>query len=515
MITGLRLRNFKAFEDTCPKGCNDLLRLAPVTLLSGVNSSGKSSIIQALRLLKDTLNAGADNPLAFDRYARSFDELVFGKPDLREASFGFDLEFTYPAITSLDGQPGSPDEPRDNDEKSLFDHLRALLVSETSNLCDLAMRLGLEFSWGPFGPRGRPAARLSDLRLQVSLRAQGELRSVIGYQIEPAGSGGKYVSRHLAEATHPDLAYFPLDLLQAARLERFLPIWQWETFTGVADRNLPGALLPFMSAVVDQIRLDLYSNLRYLSSFRASPEPVYYGSPTLKPELNDNGSDFAPVLFNYRDEPTPFTHPDLPPSDGSLAKTTAWVLNHLLGLPQRLDVHAYGGREDNIEVLLETLGKFEREPGKLGQTIQIPLGAVGLGYNQILPVIVQGLLTPPGGLIIFEQPEIHLHPNVQARLVQFLEGLARAGRQVLVETHSDHLVDYLCLGIVKDHDDWLHHNSQVYFVHPQDAQHASAMIEQVQIDRFGDIVNYPEGFLPDKAAFYEQKAQEALGKLKR
>lgn len=88
--------------------------------------------------------------------------------------------------------------------------------------------------------------------------------------------------------------------------------------------------------------------------------------------------------------------------------------------------------------------------GRLGIGLQIApldthqpvdLTSVGVGVSQILPVIVLCLLSEPGDLVILEQPELHLHPALQQQLGDFLLDCARSGRQLLVETHSEHLVN--------------------------------------------------------------------------
>jgi predicted ATPase len=135
-----------------------------------------------------------------------------------------------------------------------------------------------------------------------------------------------------------------------------------------------------------------------------------------------------------------------------------------------------------------------------------------LGYNQILPVVVQGLLTPPGGLVIFEQPEIHLHPDVQAKLITFFVGLARSGRRVLVETHSSHMIEYLCLEIAQDPTNWLADHAQALFVHAPDADHPSARIEPIAITPYGEILNWPPNFMPDIAALDEKIIQAGFAK---
>lgn len=66
---------------------------------------------------------------------------------------------------------------------------------------------------------------------------------------------------------------------------------------------------------------------------------------------------------------------------------------------------------------------------------------VGFGVSYALPIVVAGLTAPPEGLLIVENPEAHLHPAGQSAMGGFLARVAAGGTQVLVETHSDHVLD--------------------------------------------------------------------------
>ena len=110
--------------------------------------------------------------------------------------------------------------------------------------------------------------------------------------------------------------------------------------------------------------------------------------------------------------------------------------------------------ETEVNIWLNRFGLATRaelkDRGRLGIGLQITpldgvpsvdLTSVGVGVSQILPVIVLCLLAQPGDLVILEQPELHLHPALQQQLGDFLLDCAKSGRQLLVETHSEHLVN--------------------------------------------------------------------------
>ena len=65
----------------------------------------------------------------------------------------------------------------------------------------------------------------------------------------------------------------------------------------------------------------------------------------------------------------------------------------------------------------------------------------GFGYSQLLPILARGLMASRKHTVIVEQPELHLNPGVQIRLAEFFVSLVLAGKQVLLETHSEHMVN--------------------------------------------------------------------------
>ena len=65
----------------------------------------------------------------------------------------------------------------------------------------------------------------------------------------------------------------------------------------------------------------------------------------------------------------------------------------------------------------------------------------GFGLTQCFPIVVAALAAGDGDLLLIENPELHLHPAGQARMGGFLADVAAAGRQVLLETHSDHVLN--------------------------------------------------------------------------
>jgi predicted ATPase len=124
----------------------------------------------------------------------------------------------------------------------------------------------------------------------------------------------------------------------------------------------------------------------------------------------------------------------------------------------------------------------------------LPLTAVGVGVSQVLPILVMGLLAPDNTLLLVEQPELHLHPRVQARLGDFFMGLTQCGKQCLIETHSENLISQLRVHIVEAGGQEKS-NCLIYFV-DQDEQGA-ARFNPVEISAQGNILNWPDGFFDE------------------
>ena len=492
MLSSIRIENFKSFRDTTQ------IDLAPLTFLAGVNSAGKSSIIQALLLLKQTLESGptlALNPgkgaLLEQSLGERFNEFVYGRPPLSEASLVIELSFTYKL----------------NEHADIYEDLKALLLAPPANMIKQTLdhHLSITFSWGPVGRLGNSAIRVAELQTRLKLAEE----ALIGLSIRPIGEDD-YQVETLADSIHPSLAGLNFGQLETAGFFHFLPDPFHLNYTKPGDKpngldDVPAATPALYRGLFASARRDLSENLYYLNSFRRPPERIYTAGKGSEEQLLPDGSNFASVLWALRKRKVTYVFPDGRQAEVVLPEMTLKVLEEVLHLPQKITVQPVGDREDVFEVLVETLGP---EPTRVN------LASVGLGYNQVLPIVIQGLLTPPGAILVVEQPEIHLHPDVQARLVQFFIGLASSGRNVLIETHSSHMIDNLCLEIVKDRAYQLEEKTRIFFIHPADAENASSRLESVKVDSYGVIQNYPANFLPDVVQTYEHIVSEGFRKRK-
>jgi predicted ATPase len=142
----------------------------------------------------------------------------------------------------------------------------------------------------------------------------------------------------------------------------------------------------------------------------------------------------------------------------------------------------------------------------------VDIRSVGQGLSQLLPVIMQCLLAAPGNsLVIIEQPELHLHPKLESQLADFFLACARTGRQIFVETHSEHLINQLRFRIAEDDSSKTQDLVQVLFADQVDGV---TRFEKAEIDQYGGLVEeqWPAGFLELNVVAAERLIDAALDK---
>jgi predicted ATPase len=158
------------------------------------------------------------------------------------------------------------------------------------------------------------------------------------------------------------------------------------------------------------------------------------------------------------------------------------------------------------EVRLQRLGKSNQYQVLFvdaATNLPMNIADVGFGASQLLPIIVQGFYAPPGSVLLIEQPEIHLHPKAQATLGDLLMEVVKAGdRQIIVETHSEHLLARIQRRIAEQK--FSHEQVAIYYFEPTPG---GTKIHRLELDEYGQLVEpIPEGF-------FEEGWREALAQI--
>jgi len=371
VITRIDLRHFKCF---------DILKLplSPLTLLSGTNASGKSSVMQALVLLHQTMREHEWSP-----------RLMLNGSAIRLGTAAEVIDQVY---------------GRRSCNISLFD------------------QDGAQYSWEFEGERDE---------MSMAVRSfKGETSKGVDW-----------------ESDNTQLYHW---LLPA----------EWN------ERSL-----------IERLR-----KLTYLTAERLGPREYYiYDDPQLTPVVGSRGEFAVSVLYSGRDQN---------------------ILPNLVeaGVPPTRfrQVEAHMARFFPGCVL-----EIEQVPRANAVTLGIRISNdtdyhrpvnTGFGVTQVLPVVVAALSAEKDDIILIENPEVHLHPGGQAAMGRFLANTAASGVQVIIETHSDHILN----GIRRTVKDGILSSESVslHFFQPRrtDGADDGLQVQSPLLDGNGNVDRWPDGF---------------------
>jgi len=254
--------------------------------------------------------------------------------------------------------------------------------------------------------------------------------------------------------------------------------------------------------------------LKYLGPIRDEPKSIYplagYNDPK---DVGYRGEFTAAVLDNNRTAIVNYVPSSQFPF-GSDANIITERTNLFIAVRDWLD---YLGIASKVAT---------EDKGKLGHELTIStkngtgfhdLTHVGVGVSQALPIVVLSLIAETGSTLIFEQPELHLHPRVQTRLADFFMSLIFAGKQCIVETHSEYLVSRLRYLTALSENIEFSRLIKIYFVEKPGDQ---SVYNEVALSESGVIRNWPDGFFDEAeknsaAIIHAQLAKAKANRLKR
>lgn len=171
-----------------------------------------------------------------------------------------------------------------------------------------------------------------------------------------------------------------------------------------------------------------------------------------------------------------------------------FVLQDVLNDPQKRGILERFGNESGLfsSLDLKLLQGGLGEPRQIavtnvGQTTPVNLVDVGYGVSQVLPVLIQSILTSPETMLLLQQPEVHLHPRAQAALgTLFVDLVQQNKNQFVVETHSDYIIDRVRQEVAKGKIP-AEDVSILYF----ERQGYEAKVYPIDLDENGNILNAP------------------------
>ena len=459
--------------------------LAPITLIYGPNSGGKSSIIQALLMLKQS--AGATD--------------LFGVMELVPRGDAVDLGSVEAFIHNHDtSRKVEIEVSARGTHRPVYGARRSLVVLTT----------GLEFAVATTD------ASHELKTIQFKLEEVDQDKEGFNIQLERSSddedgesvifnwgnessikSFARYIKNIDVAGSQSD-AHIPLSVqrirdnikrykaLSSEELGSRLQNFQFEPIRGLRfgliesnrdaheDNELADAVtIPVFGTQGTGVEL---RSMSHIGPHRNAPQRTYDTYGPIRLDTAGGQGEFTPHILG---------------SDENIVESTnEWF--DKCEIPYRLEVDSHKG-----DILTGDRTVLQLTDKREGGVKQLTLSDVGFGINQILPVIVEGVIAR-GRTICVEQPEIHLHPRLQANIADLLIETSgshiQRGNQWIVETHSEMIIRRLQTRIREGKIS--HKDVSVLYVDPQDD--GSSTIQRLRLDHEGDFIDeWPDGFFDE------------------
>lgn len=436
MTFSINLTNFRAFRETGD------VKIAPITILTGTNSSGKSSFLGALKYLSDTKAFGVGGasfnkePFLFG----GFEQIVNNFAADADKSKSFSLGFSGRRIYDSVGFRRKPNKS----EPILF----KIDFAREGNL-PVVKRVILSTS-------GLKVVICIDYKNKIVLVEQDVLGNTERFEIEN-------------DTITPELLFNNIALVSFV-------------YEAAMRRAKTDADLKSQSTPRDWGEdLELYERAQLIrDSLSSVPSTSFAGAPIRsRPSRTYDPTDPMPQAEGSHVPSQLAQLARQNPREWAATKSALNLFGENSGLFDKIDV-----RE---------LGDSESDPFQIEISLNGPkrnIVDVGYGVSQVFPLLFESLKRLSGELIMLQQPEVHLHPEAQAALGSFIvDDIGKKSGYYLIETHSDYLIDRIRqkvrAGNIKHTD-----VSLLYFSQDKKGSH----IANVGLDINGDVVDPPENY---------------------
>lgn len=447
MINSLRIQNFKGWKDT------NTIHLSPITLFLGSNSSGKSSIGQFLMLLKQSCISSDRQTVLFLGDSESIVELG-GPVDMlymHDTNNFLDFEYSW----------------------ELPKEIPLAIANGINN--DSTLPIDSIVFHGQIGVFGKDTKYLEVEKMEYSaLRDKNKLLSIELERVKKASSARAYNAKSTS-----------YKLLRTAGRPWELP--SPYRFYGFPDEMLTYFKNAWFTSQLNAAHEQFFSTISYIGPLRERGERHYRWTGFAPSSVGSTGRDAILALLASRTQNRLYNLKRKQPLS-TLEVIVAKSLKKL-GLVDDFVISKISDNRQDFEVKVKTKGS----------NVFTDIPDVGFGISQILPVIVQLFYAPANSIIIMEQPELHLHPSAQSALADVMidaifarENAKPRNIQLIIETHSEHFLRRFQRRIAEK---TLPENAfSAYFANNEKLP---AVLEPLQINLFGDILNWPKNFFGD------------------
>ena len=380
-ITHLKLKNFKCFQDLD-------IDLKPLTILTGANSSGKSSIIYSILVALQSKD--------------------------------------FPYFFSANGK-----------YVNLGNYKNMVYRHETER--DITIELTID-----------------DLQIQTVWQ-QNEVKKM------------------------PDLKCLKMKKIDAKievrKKEEYHLNFEGKQFWNIEEKLLINKTFENLNEVINEVSSEwstyflvelpylLLRKVNFISSFRLYPERTYYEKSQSSYSVSKFGEGYTDQIIDWQSE-------------------NKEVFADLIKIMKSLDLF------HDIQAKRIEGGRFELLVKPKANSVFSSLNDVGFGISQFLPIVTADLQLGDGSTLFVAQPEIHLHPNIQAKFANYVtQQIYEKENNYVVETHSEYFLNRVRLllveGTLKAED------VAIYYLE-NDGQDVT--VHQLEFTTKGEILNAPEGF---------------------
>lgn len=446
MITELSVHNFKSWLDV------KAMKLAPITGLFGTNSSGKTSILQLLLMLKQTVESPdrAQALIFGDEKSTlvnlgSFREIVHGHD--HNGKLSWNIQWSQPENLEV--------KDPESEDSTLFESDKMGFAAEVAGTAERLQVLDMTYTLGDN---------------TFSMKRKGT-------------NGDKY------------------DLNATAQNFKFTRIQgrAWDLPAPVKCYGFPDQVKAYFqnAGFLADLQLafeEMFGQIYYLGPLREYPKRQYTWAGAEPADMGQRGERVVDALLAAANRKTTISLGQ-GKKRRSLEEHVAWWLREL-GL-----VHSFA-----VEPVAKDSSIYRVKVKKSAQSAEALITDIGFGVSQILPALVLCFYVPEGSTIILEQPEIHLHPSVQAGLADvFVDAIKRRRVQIIFESHSEHLLRRLQRRIAEEA--LKPSDAALYFC---EMRESSSILTPLELDMFGTILNWPKDFFGDEFTEIAETSKAAL-----
>lgn len=442
MIKKIVLENFKAFK-------NAEIEIKPLTILVGPNSGGKTSLLHSIALIQQTLKTSYPDVLKFKGTMNfgDFESILHQNATSKEIRIRFEFE----------------------EENKYFD----VTIYKDGNAVEVK-----NFSCNT----GEFEYTLQNIKKVKSTESKLYQPDSYSFKFKGIEKCDEYLIKNVKPVFYrknfliaPSFPRDNFDLFSkyingiGEELSKIrnskIDILSLEDRMGFENRIRSIQMFISVEKFFNDYNLDIrqkFGNISYLGPLRNTAFRLYERGHF--ENVGFNGENAVPIIAENQ----------------SIKQQVAKIL-------EELDIAKF------VEILEKDDRYFELKLKMNVTDSPVNFADVGCGTSQVLPIIVQSLLSKKNGMILIEQPEIHLHPKVQADFASFIVNLVKKSKtKFMIETHSEYFVERVRTKIMEDPN--LSKYVSIYYVE-QSKLRKESVITPIEITQEGQYDYLPEGYL--------------------